>query len=576
LQRFFSCRLKEKKQQNMQVRKICRFPNPVAYSIDDSKFKEKFGDRYCLLCETPEYAAAQAFTDYKDVPDDMRQYFPQDHPFWLQFRSAAQLTGSVTAALLGMHDAKAAKILSLPKCMYVMGGNNEKWDDYIDRLRYPGLPSTGLDPPGNVHAAGGVFKESGALGTLLAYVPNMVAREVGAIVITPAHLQAFTLHNLVSGERLIDLPFKLVVSPDADATIPRVLSDDVEDYSKVEMIDVAGEIKAPTYFQMQEKSRFVGLEFWPKGYRCQPYDHPKEYYLPQTFLEMLALGRRACLFFSYTLGQGAVGWLIHMQEEYLSAILTVLIILHERFARHCKPVPTDYFFTLDAKNPERVLYERMLQMTNDIAGSAPEYIRLSEKQTNAFGKEMGFVSDATNVDFPVLPHGNVFFAYQRILIYAYRLYRDWDRFTWVCKWEQINDRINNIVAAISTPLTAFVGTAIMGVIAGDVVTAKYPAATHSHRKVRARVCEVAESYVADVLHVVHMLYGAPPFGEALSPDVFVNNAEYAATKPHTGGIVDGIGCDDAFWDSQPATPMTRYARVIHDIVADRRRTKKTK
>ena len=197
-------------------RRLCKIPNPASYAIVDTAFKEYFGDRYHQLCETEGYKIAQTYTKVSEVPLDMRQYFPQGHPFWLEFRSEAQVTGSVSAALVGFHDLMAAKFLGVPKVMWVKGGTNEKWDDYLDRARFPGMPSTGLDPPGNFNAAGGTNKESGVIGTLLEYVPNLIVHEVGAIVINETHLAHYkNLVNVLTGERITSLPFQMVVTPDA-------------------------------------------------------------------------------------------------------------------------------------------------------------------------------------------------------------------------------------------------------------------------------------------------------------------------------------------------------------------------
>ena len=558
----------------MQQRRLCRIANPQSYAIRDDGFKARFGERYVLLSESPGHAAAMQYASYRDVPDHMRQYFPQDHPFWLQFRSEAQLTGSACAELLGMHDAQAAALLGLPKCMHVHDACNRRWDDYNDRARFPGLPSTGLDPPGNFNAAGGKFKEAGAAGTLLEYVPRMVYREVGAIVVTPAHLQRFALTNMLTGERIAALPFKLVVSPDMDASIPAVVSDDIEDYARVPMIDVAGEIKTPTYFGVKDRSEFFGLDYYPKGWKCQPYDHPKEYYLPQTFLEMLALGRDRCLFFSYTLAEGATAWLIDMDEAYLSLMLTVLIHLHDTFAQHLKPVPTDYFLAMPPGAPPRAVYERLLDMTRDIATTAPVYMRITGTQCTAFGTAMGYLSTDTYLDFPALPAG-VLHSYQRLLVYAYRLFRDWDGFAWVRQYDQLEARYGNLCRATTTPLTMFAMAALHDVLFGTLVTGRYPEAARRNDKVQARQLETAENYVADVLAVVHELYGSPPFGEPLSPVVFAaNSAAAAAAQPP---LTDARPCECPldFWTSETAAiaspAMLGHARIVHDIVARRRR-----
>ena len=556
-------------------RVMCDFANPESYAIVDTGFKAYFGDRLHMLSETPEYAVAQTYRTIAEVPLHMRQYFPQGHPFWKDFRSEAQLTGSVSAALAGFHDAKAGAKLRVPKSMWVHGGTNGQWDDFLDRARTPGMPSTNLDPPGNFNAAGGKYKEAGVVGTLLEAVPTMHFREVGAIVIDAHHLMHFNLMDLMTNQRIVDLPYRLVISPDGDLTLPLDPSN-----PDGPTIEAAAEIKAPTYFGVKNSSPFFGLDFYPKGSGCAPYPHPKEYYLPQVFLEMLALKRRHNLFVSYTLSMGAVAWIVEMDERYLSLLLTVFNFLYRTFASLNKPVPTDYFLNLSQRSPIRILYEELLELTVQTCDSAAEYLRISAAECFAFGEKMGFRSKETFVKFPAIPR-DVLPEYHLLLVYAHRLFKLPENFHWVRQWKDIENRLSNVAYAIDTPLTLFLNKMLTPVVFGGTVAARYPENARDHPKVQNRVVETAEEAVAEALHVIHTLYGAPQFGVPLDPLVFHDNCapylfrgrewyeeQAEAFKPYAGlydirhdSLFDGLS--DAVDGGSTSPPsMAEYARVV--------------
>ena len=558
-------------------RMMCEFANPASYSVIDSGFKAYFGDRYRQLCDDPGFKEAQKIATHTAVPDNMRHYFPQGHPFWLLFRSEAQVTGSAAAELLGMHDSMAGAILHIPKVMYQYGPHNEAWDDFLERKRFPGMPSMGLDPPGNFYAAGGKFKESSALGTLLEYVPGMVYTEVGAIVITPEHLMRFNITNIFTGERITSLPFKLVISPDFDALVPLVVTDDDETQKDVEMVHVAGEIKTPTYFRVQDKSEAYGLHYRALGVGCVPYPRPKEYYLPQNFLEMLALGRDRCLVFSYTLINGGTAWMVDMDEEYLSMIMSLLIATYTTFVENDLPVPTNHDLLMPADSEIHQLYSAFLQRTIDICAESPIYMTFTHKQCDDFGVKMGYHSTDTFLTFPDYPR-DVLHNFQRLQLFAFRLFRDWDRFRWVKAFGEDKQRATNILAAMDTPLTAFAANALHDVLYGTKVTGRYPEAARERPRVVSRVMDTAEGYLADVLEVIHEMYGSPPFGEPLNPAVFAANSAHAALEFALVDAPDGIACDPEYWTSlERAEPRSRvtprmweHAQVIYCIVTYRR------
>lgn len=561
----------------MLARSFCPLANPTSYGVVDRSFKAYFKERYQMLCDTPGFKEAQAIANSRDVPDNLLHLFPQGHPFWLEFRSRAQVTGSKAAELMGMHDLQAGRILDIPDSMRVKKPTNQAWDDYLERQRFPGVPSTPLDPPGNFFAAGGKVKESGAVGTLLEYVPGMVFREVGAIVITPEHLAVFNLTDLRTGKRITSLPFRLVISPDMDATIPMAVAETDEEQARIEMIEVAGEIKAPTYFLPQDKSVFLGLDYRPRGFGCVPYKRPKEYYLPQMFLEMLALGRRWCLAFSYTLSMGGKSWLLEMDEHYLSAILTILIYLHETFIAHGKPVPTDHFHYLPRGDMMHQLYSDFLGETLYIADNAPPYLDITGTQCTNFAEKMGYTNTATCLNFPAYPP-DVLQNFQRLQMFAYRLVRDWKQFRWITRFEQRDDRRRNVDLVSRLALCQFAAEALRPVLEGTLVTGRYPEGARDRPSVQSRVLDWAEGYLADVLEVIHQLYGSPPFGEPLSPVVFVSNCCHAAQNAETVEPPDGIVVPKEYWKrmaaAQPRNPdephMWEYQQIVYCLVNIRR------
>lgn len=541
-------------------RTLCSIPNPTSYAILEKALKDHLGARMQLLTEAPEYEIVKKATRVADVPREMRRYVPQDHPLWLEFRSEAQVTGSVLAELMGFHDVDVAKALGdVPPVMHTKEGTfNRAWDDYLDKQRFPGLPSMPLDPPGNFYASGGTHKEFGAAGTLVHHVKGMIYREVGAIEIMPRQLAAFNIVDRVSKERITELPFRMVISPDMDATIPAALDGDGNPAGP--MIDVAGEIKAPTFFGQKDSSRFRGLEYYAKGRGCQPYKEWKTYYALQPCVEALALMRHKALMFAYTLSQGATAWIIDVDDSYLSLIFTALLYIFRTYVADGKRVPTNVFSHLPRDDPYRRAHDELVERSRALCRTAAVYLRITPEQTKKFGDAMGYMSTKTFYDFPELPEG-VIPPHQLVCIFMHRLVRNERAYTWTTAWAQIDVRRRNLAAAARTAMTAFVGAA------AEVVEQKqlhaYEPAAREHVRVQSRATEAAEKLVVRVLRLIHELYGEPPFGQHLDLSLFYMNLIYRASggtddlPPHDFAIADHLGVFGDDWFNAIVAAHTR-------------------
>jgi len=524
---------------NNYKRGIPDFPDHWGYAIKEDKLPQRYGrKRFRSLTETPEYKGLAVLLE--DIPKHMRRYIPQDDPRWLELRKQAQLTGSVSAELIGFHDETAAGLLGLPGIMFRrlrVCPFNDKWNDIRVRFKYGELPRTPMDPPGNVNCAQGKVKEANALAYIMDSIPTMEFREVGAIEITEDQLACFNLVNVFkNNERITSFPdkFKIVISPDGDITAPAsAASMGGEDDGHIfdsQMEDMALELKFPTFFGEKTSSPFRGFEYYPKGEKmCKVYDYPKTYYLPQCFLEMLALKRKSLLFGCATYASGMKVWKIEMNETYLSLILSVMILMFEKFTVKDQPVPTDYFFQrYSMDHPTRQKYEQLLTMTKQISETSPIYMVISGSNTKRITSEIGVVSTNTFLRFPNLPE-EVIPTYQLLCVYGRRLLHKFEDLTWVSAYTQFDSRQRNINTLADTALTAFSFD-----IMKDIYTTVYNKYCGPYEGdetcelrgldvIKNRIIESMEKFLLQLYRFIFKLYGSPAFGYDQELDLTVLN-----------------------------------------------------
>lgn len=527
--------------ENSEMRRmLVDFPNSRAYAIDDSKLKTRYGERYKQLIDTPEYKNLPAKLD--DIPVSQRSFIPQDDPRWLDMRKQPQLTGSVSAELLGFHDMRAATILNIPKMMHVdraVDPFNHKWEELLMRVRHGNLPRTPMDPPGNVYCAGGKAKEANGLAYMMDSIGNMQFREVGAIDVGPEQLVYFKeLVNVFENNApIVSFPpgFKLVISPDGDITVPaKVFVDEDGDVVVTDSMDMALEMKTPTYFgcvdhQVKAKKDaglpfFPGFEFYAKGRNCKPYEKPKEYYLTQCFLEMLALKRDACLFACATYAQGMRIWRIDMNQRYLSLTLSVLIFMYKRFVMNDKQVPTDYFLSFHYEHPHRIIYEELLNMTNAICKETGSnmYMEVAGTVTAKIATDIGLLSTESFVAFPNLPEADIP-AYQLVCIYGRRLLLAYNRLTWPSKWRQLAEREANLTVLSNTRFTMFAKVVFANIADTLAKSGKFKEEIMKHDLVKHETIELKERFILALYKYLFELYGEEAFGVPLELEVFVHN-----------------------------------------------------
>lgn len=527
-------------------RNIPDFPDHTGYAVREDRMQERYGkERYKLLVDTEEYKNLPE--KLADIPTALRCFIPQDDKRWLDMREDPQLTGSVSAELAGLHDNTAASLLGLPKMMWHNPSNhpfNEKWDDLINRVKYGKLPRTPMDPPGNVHCAQGKVKEANALAYLMDMIPTMEFEEVGAVEITEKQLMHFDLRNPFKGdERISKFPkgMKIVISADGRAKIPKSCKDHGNGSwgFSMEKMSVALELKYPTFFREKNNSDFAGFDFYPLGSTLKLYEHPKEYYVPQTFLEMLALMQQTAVFGCASYGKGMRVWLIHMDTKYLSALLGLYIHIFEKFVVKGLRVPTDYIFEkYTVESNTRKTYRWLIDRTLEIANKAPLYMFIPPEDTMRITQEIGTISNNTYVRFPALPE-DVVPKYQLLCIYGRRLLYYFEKIHWVSAYTQFDMRQDNIKTLAETEHTIFAFDVLADIHKNltNRYTEKYEdektaAEVLKLHVVRNKIMESLEYFLLAVYKMVFRLYGNPPFGgeHKLDAVVYHNNIVKAALE----------------------------------------------
>jgi len=510
------------------------YPNPRAYTIDPTKMTEKYPGQYHALKDRPEYSLVSG--DIFKIPKPMYRFIPQPDPRWKELRGLPRITNSPTAEYLGMHDKLAATYLEIPPSMFrdsEIEPYSEKWEEYLEKVKYGYMPQRPMDPPGNVHCAYGDHEDN-VVATLLDVIKPMKMQELGLIIITREHLAVFKPTNLLKldpislewedGEdEITELPFEYGVSGDFEAEIPEAIMETKDENAPYmfcgDTIKVAGECKTPTCYGMVFPGKtpripplLEGAEFYFKNGGAKPYDHVKEYYVPQLFGEMLALGRDKNLFCSWTYSNGMTCWLVDMNIRYLSLMLTFLIHLHDEFVAHRKQVPTDYFMKTKVKKIMD-LYIEFLIMTKTIAQRSPIYLKVPGTITRDVTDRYGIIATKSYVSFPNFPE-DVMPEHQLIFVYGRRLIHDHERLQWTRSWRDLDKREKNLVVLCATDYTRFakcVVDAIMGDDAlykvgvnKDIDAGELPA-------VRNKVLAIAERYILKVYKKLFMCYGSPPF-----------------------------------------------------------------
>lgn len=510
------------------------FPNARSYVVTQAKLEEKFKSQFFPLKCKDKFEKLDK--DIFKISKSDYMFIPQDDPRWLALRGMPRITGSVLAELLGFHDKQAGSYLGIPPIMYITEPHNCKWSDFAEKLKYGYVPSWPMDPPGNVACAHGDHEEN-VLATLMAKIKPMQLRQVGLVIVTEKELSKFNIVNVFkNNERITSLPFELGISGDFDATVPDCVVED-EDGNPIygEMIEVAGECKAPTPFgavypqtasarvkNPGKPETLFGAEYYFKKGGAKPYEHPKEYYVPQTFGEMLALGRRANLFCSWSYGNGMTVWKIDMQERYLSLMLSVLIYLYEKFVAKGDKVPTDYFFHLADDDKAKKFYIELLDLTKRIALESPVYLHVSGTDTRRITDEIGVSDKRTFLKFPDIPE-DVMPPYQVLGMYARRLYKDFKDLKWISNSRDIDGRNKQLYMLSDTELTRFSKGIIESILKDktnymigpnrDIDGSDMPVMQH-------KALEKAELYLIQVYKTVFVCYGRPEFGKELDMGYF--------------------------------------------------------
>lgn len=500
-----------------------RFPNTKSYAVDPARLKEVFGNRYVMLDESAQTQEVLTMTDFTDVPKNMQRYLPQGHPFFQQFRQQRRFTGSTAGEYLGFHDMKAATILDLPEMMRVSAPENRLFDELRMYTKYGMIPRATLDQPGPCWAMNGTDHEENVNATLLGMIPSMIMYEVGTIVITNEQLEFFGVYDVFDPDKkpLRDLEIEIAISPDYSCYAPETIVEG-EDGKKLygEMIMMAGENKVPTVFMPQphDKTEFPNADFFFVAGR-NPWEKPKEYYVPQFMLEMFALMCRSNIVTAWTCSKGARSWKINMDVEYLSMIITIFNYLYVEFVKKDLPVPTNYFMDLPADDHRHKIYMLMLQKTKDICKNAEVYMFTPKEDTLRITSEVGVISKQTYVEFPVLP--DFLPDYHRLLIYGRRLFDNFTKIKWPLNWTSIHDRMSNVSLLSNTQLTSFSMVAVVDIM--KTHCAKYHADIVEKPVVKQAGVEKTETYMVALYKLIFDLYGSPIFSDSLDEKGFYRN-----------------------------------------------------
>lgn len=510
------------------------YPNPRAYTIDPSKMAEKYPGQFFPLKDRPEYG--QVSGNIFDIPKHMYRFIPQSDPRWKDLRGLPRITNSPTAEYLGMHDKLAGEYLEIPPSMFrdsALLPYSEKWEEYLEKVKYGYMPPRPMDPPGNVNCAYGDHEDN-VVATLMDVIKPMKLYEQGLVIITSEHLAVFKPKNLLHldpislewedwDEEITELPFEYGVSGDFEAEIPESIIETGDEKNPYifsgDTILVAGECKTPTCYGMVFPGKtpripplLEGAEFYFKNGGAKPYEHTKEYYVTQLFGEMLATGRDKNLFCSWTYSNGMTCWLIDMNIRYLSLMLTFFIHLHDEFVSRGKQVPTDYFMKTKEKKIKN-LYMEFLELTKTIARTSPVYLKVPASITRDVTDRYGIVSTKSYVSFPNFPE-DVMPEHQLLFVYGRRLVHDHHRLQWTKGWRELDKRQENLHVLCVTDYTRF-AKHVVDRIMGDESLFKVGVknnieGTHLPA-VQNRAVTIAEKYVLRVYKKLFMCYGSPPF-----------------------------------------------------------------
>ena len=580
-------------------RNIPDFPDHTGYAIKEENLITRYGeDRYRLIVNSDEYKQYK-YRALSDIPNEFRRFIPQDDLRWLEMREVAQLTGSVSAELAGFHDVTAANILGLPKMMHrnpMEKPYNDKWEDLRVRIKYGKLPRIPMDPPGNVHCAQGKVKEANGLSYMMDSIPKMVFREMGAIEITEDQLRHFELYNpLKNGERILKFPqgFKIVISPDGDITVPESCTEDGNGghVFSDKLTEMALEIKFPTFFREKNNSDFPGFDFFPLGRNCKIYDHPKTYYLPQVFLEMLALKRSAALFGCATYAGGMRIWKIDMDTKYLSGLLSLYIHIYEKFMLKDQKVPTNYIFEkYSVDTYHRRFYKELVELTLEKSNNAPLYMFISGENTQRITQDIGMLSNNVYVKFPKLPE-DVVPKYQLLCIYGRRLLHKFKDILWTSAYTQFQMRKDNINLLADTELTYFSFHILKDIYTNvyNCYCGNYDDKSKEELKklsvIENKILESMEHFLLSVYKFIFELYGSPPFGMQYTLDVvdfhraIVNaalalNSKYGLSAGSNGMFVFGedwikrlisAGGDSCWTDNFDVSSVNVYKEIVEGV-----------
>jgi hypothetical protein len=545
------------------TRTMTKFFNPSSYGMKEKKFERRFKGRFMLLKRLPIYKTLSR--DIFKIPSEHYRHLPQDDKRWLQLRGMPRITGSVLGKLLLMHEINAGKYIDISDSMYDESEFNDEWETLRLKIKYGYLPSTPMEPPGNVFCANGTWHEPNVLGTLLEAIPSMTYRECGLIIIGKEQLDFFKPWNVFENNELItELPFEMGGSADFDCDAPSFIKVE-KDGSKTygEMISMSGEAKCSTvvFPDKEEKTDFYMMSYTFMRY-CKPHPKPKTYYIPQKFNEMFCLMRNAGLFASWTYKNGMNVWKFKMVVEYLSLMLSILIHLYKTFTAKDLPVPNNYFWN----HPNyfyRKTFMRFLDMTNDMSRNAEVYMTLSGEETSRITEEIGVVNKNSYVNFPEIPEG-VYPVYAMLQVYGYRYYKDYERLFWVFRSDQVDARISNINMLCDTALTSFCAPLCNAVMNYFV---PYDPETHELHNIKNRVMENAETLLLDVYMLIGELYGNPKFGEPLDVQLFYDNLLKVYWNEMTGMtcLLYGVNYN---WPEKPKHDhefMNEYRRTMIQV-----------
>ncbi len=420
-----------------------RMPNVYINAVSIKRVCEYFGSERVVLMSK---ASVPVVKSADLVTPEMQRFYPQDHPFWLEFREMFRLTGSVSFHLMLGSGPIAAKHFHLPKMMISTKRTVQEWTDQRMRLKHKRIPRTPMEPSGLCNCECGKSHEAAGIGCFMRRYendPNIKYEEVGSIAITVDMVNRRGLYNVFDNNK----PFTTLPTL-ADSADGRVTMTCIKTGKKVVR---ALEMKCRTEFMSWWTPIFAGADFMqmndPEKDKWQmPFDKPKNYYMQQTTVfHLLALELDEALFCSHTTEKGMNIFLLKFNVRYASIVISFLNLLYERFICRDMDVPTDWAYN----QPDRhilSIYNEFVNLTNALCDNTPVYDHVPSETTRLVAASLADPALQSTATSPFLHYPNVpkWPAPMTLLCYHARALFPWSRTLWIGDYEQLEKRRENL------------------------------------------------------------------------------------------------------------------------------------